>query len=212
MTFLKNALLIVLSLLLSQVLMYYLIDEVIVMFAVSPAPYILGRFLLAFFIYMSLKFLFKEFEVEPIYIDLAMVLYLIFLFSATLYRGDRKTSDYNLMPFDFLSYISEVNLSTFIAALLINMMLFLPGGVYLYIKKIKFAYSWQIVFCSSLLIEVLQFFTKRGSFDVDDLTLNTAGGCLGFLMASMLHNRIAKEKQTTASKLSHRNKYKTEFK
>lgn len=203
MTFLKNALLIVLSLLLSQVLMYYLIDEVIVMFAVSPVPYILGRFLLAFFIFMSFKLLLKEYEVDPIYIDLAFVLYLIFLFSATLYRGDGKTSDYNLMPFDFLNYISEVNLSTFIAALLISVMLFVPKGAYLYIKKIKFAYSWQILLSSSLVIELLQFFTKRGSFDIDDLILNTAGGCLGFLLAKFVYIRITQEKQTTATKLSH---------
>lgn len=203
MTFLKNALLIVLSMLLSQVLMYYLIDEVIVMFAVSPVPYILGRLLLAFFIFMSFKFLLKDFEVDPIYIDLALVLYLIFLFSATLYRGDGKTSDYNLMPFDFLNYITEVNLSTFIAALLISVMLFVPGGAYLYIKKIKFSYSWQILLSSSLVIELLQFFTKRGSFDIDDLLLNTAGGCLGFLLAKIVHIQITQEKQTKATKLSH---------
>ncbi|MEZ0480395.1 VanZ family protein [Planococcus sp. SSTMD024] len=202
MDILRNSILIVLSLFLSQVLMYYIIDEIIVMFAVSPVPYILGRFLLAFFIFTGFKLLFKEFEVELIYIDLAFVLYLIFLLSATLYRGDGGSSDYNLMPFGFLSYFSEVNLSTFIAALLINLMLFVPGGAYLYIKKIKFAYSWQILLYSSVVIELLQFFTKRGSFDIDDLLLNTAGGCLGFLMAKIVHSRITKEKQTIASTLS----------
>ncbi|MDN5709435.1 MAG: VanZ family protein, partial [Planococcus sp. (in: firmicutes)] len=80
---------------------------------------------------------------------------------------------------------------------------FVPGGAYLYIKRIKFAYSWQILLSSSLVIELLQFVTKRGSFDIDDLLLNMAGGCLGFLLTKIVHIRITQEKQTTATKLSH---------
>ena len=39
-------------------------------------------------------------------------------------------------------------------------------------------YSFEL----SLLVEVLQLVTKVGSFDVDDLLLNTVGGILGFLI------------------------------
>ena len=34
----------------------------------------------------------------------------------------------------------------------------------------------------SLLVETIQLVSKVGSFDVDDLLLNTTGGILGFLL------------------------------
>ena len=34
----------------------------------------------------------------------------------------------------------------------------------------------------SLCVEVVQLFTKVGSFDVDDILLNTIGGVLGYIL------------------------------
>ena len=39
-------------------------------------------------------------------------------------------------------------------------------------------YSFEL----SLFVELIQLVTKVGSFDVDDLILNTLGGALGFLV------------------------------
>ena len=44
-------------------------------------------------------------------------------------------------------------------------------------------------FEASVLIEVIQLFSKVGSFDVDDLLLNTIGGCLGYLLCYFLVKR-----------------------
>lgn len=193
----KNFILIVFSLLTSQFVMYYLIDEIIVIFASSSVPYILGRCLLGFVIFGCLKFLMKEFEIDSVYTELAMILYLILLVSITLFKGDSKTYDYNFVPFHFLSYASEVNPSTFIAAVLINVLLLVPLGGYLRIKNIKFAISWQVILYSSLTIEGLQFVTKRGSFDMDDLILNTVGGCLAYFVLGRVYNRILRNKLST---------------
>lgn len=202
MHLLKNFVLIVLSLLTSQFVMYYFIDELIVVFAASPVPYIIGRFFLAFVIFGCFKFLMKEFEIESIYINLAMILYLIFLFSITLFRGNSKSTDSNFMPFNFLTYASEANLSTFTAAVLINMLILAPLGVYLRIKNIKFTFSWQVILYGSLLIEGLQFFTRRGSFDVEDLMLNTIGGGLAYLVVSLIHNQFPKAKLSNSFRKS----------
>lgn len=202
MHLLKNFILIVLSLLTSQFVMYYFIDELIVVFAASPIPYILGRFLLAFVIFGCFKFLMKEFEIESIYINLAMILYLIFLFSITLFRGNSKSTDSNFMPFNFLTYASEANLSTFTTAVLINMLMLAPLGAYLRIKNIKFTFSWQVILYGSLIIEGLQFFTKRGSFDVDDLMLNTIGGALAYLVVGLIHTQIPKAKLSNSFRKS----------
>ncbi|MGM0898092.1 MAG: VanZ family protein [Bacillota bacterium] len=196
---LKNFMLIVIALMVSQFFMYYFIDDVIVMFVNSPVPYIIGRFLLGFTIFVSLKFLLKEFEIDSIFVDLAMILYFILVGSITLYKGNIRSSDYNFIPFNFLNYVSEVNLSISIPAISINLLLLVPLAVYLRIKNIKFALTWKIILSTSLMIELLQFFTMRGTFDVDDLLLNTIGGCLGYFSANLVHNQIAKAKPSNSS-------------
>ena len=106
------------------------------------------------------------------------------------------------MSLNFLSYASEVNLSTFIAAMLINMLLLVPLGAYLRIMNIKFTISWQVILYSSLIIEGLQFFAKRGSFDVDDLMLNTISGCLAYLVACLVPNQILRNKLSNSARRS----------
>lgn len=43
-----------------------------------------------------------------------------------------------------------------------------------------------LTFDFSLLVETIQLVCKVGSFDVDDLLLNTVGGILGYLMFAVM--------------------------
>ena len=67
--------------------------------------------------------------------------------------------------------------------------MFAPMGIFLpmLFAKIK---SWKkyctVVILILLGIEVIQFLTKRGSFDVDDLIFNMTGALLGFWVWSVL--------------------------
>ena len=68
--------------------------------------------------------------------------------------------------------------------LLGNIAAFLPFGFFLPFlsqKNRSFAYVTLISFEFSLLIESIQLVSKVGSFDVDDMILNTLGGSLGYL-------------------------------
>ena len=56
--------------------------------------------------------------------------------------------------------------------------MFLP---WLYGKCRRFALTTMFSFEFSLLVETIQLVFKVGSFDVDDILLNTLGGMLGFL-------------------------------
>ncbi|HHY74732.1 MAG TPA: VanZ family protein [Bacillus bacterium] len=47
-----------------------------------------------------------------------------------------------------------------------------------------------ISFFSIAMIEGLQFFTKRGSLDIDDLILNLVGVCLGYWLYPFLKNIV----------------------
>ena len=65
-----------------------------------------------------------------------------------------------------------------------NIGLFIPFGLYYrYIKKTPSMKPLLLITIFSIgTIEWLQFFTKRGSLDIDDLILNVLGVCLGYFI------------------------------
>lgn len=111
----------------------------------------------------------------------------------TLFKGNTNAYAYNLKPFNFLSNFSDVNFDIFLIQILINLGLFMPLGVLLRLRNKSFSFSLQMVLYGSLAIEIIQFFTKKGSFDIDDLILNTFGGLLGFFITNVIKRlRIAR--------------------
>lgn len=70
-----------------------------------------------------------------------------------------------------------------------NILLFIPFGVLFPIlwNRINTAFKCLLAgFLFSLLIEVIQFITKRGYFQVDDMIFNTLGTLLGYVILSCL--------------------------
>ncbi len=65
-----------------------------------------------------------------------------------------------------------------------NVLIFLPFGFFLPMasKFRSFIAAVSYSFLLSLLIECIQLVTKIGSFDVDDLFLNTLGGAIGYVV------------------------------
>ena len=56
-----------------------------------------------------------------------------------------------------------------------------------YIKyRIKFIRAAFVSFDLSLAIEIIQLLTRVGSFDVDDLILNTLGGVIGYILCAIV--------------------------
>ena len=104
--------------------------------------------------------------------------------------------NYNLIPFRSMStQIKYITQWWALKNLLGNIIPFIPFGFLLPIAYKKFS-STINVFCvgvaSILLIELFQFFTKLGSFDVDDIILNMVGivcGYFMFLLAKFLLKR-----------------------
>ena len=92
----------------------------------------------------------------------------------------------NLIPFDTIHFYLSGNVGYLIALynLGANIGLFIPFGLYYrYIKKTPSMKQLLIITIFSIsMIEWLQFFTKRGSLDIDDLMLNVLGVCLGYFI------------------------------
>ena len=104
----------------------------------------------------------------------------------------------NLVPFRDLIYYTSRRLSWYFWQALLNIVLFLPYGVFLKIGRRKLWASALIGFGSSLLIEAVEYVANRGVFDVDDLILNTLGTVIGYLLAALFFRmrRSKAEKDT----------------
>jgi len=97
------------------------------------------------------------------------------------------TYRYNLVPFKeirrFLVYRENVGFIAFIENLFGNVIAFMPFGFFIPIispRNRKFLNVLALTFLLSLTVETIQLMLKVGSFDVDDLLLNTLGGITGY--------------------------------
>ena len=99
--------------------------------------------------------------------------------------------NYNLTPFRSMStQIEYITQWWALKNLLGNIIPFIPFGFLLPItyKKFRSVISvFFIGFASILFIEIFQFFTKLGSFDVDDIILNMIGIVCGYLMVLVIN-------------------------
>lgn len=110
----------------------------------------------------------------------------------------------NFVPFKtiyFYLFLADINLSIRIENLAGNIIGFIPFGFILpLLSKRVFKLSTVILltFCLSLTYEVLQLVFEFGSFDVDDLILNTLGGILGYFPIKLIRffnkNRLRKKR------------------
>lgn len=127
------------------------------------------------------------------------VVYLIFLayflfFSEEFGRGQvQEGYAYNLVPFKeirrFIVYRDKVGTVSFLLNIVGNVAGFMPFGFFLPIVSRRSRRWYNTVLLSfvfSLCIETAQLALKVGSFDVDDMILNTLGGILGFILYKMV--------------------------
>ena len=128
-----------------------------------------------------------------------ILLLIYFLFLSEEYgRKDFAQRDYqyNLVLFQeirrFWVYRERVGYLAALLNLAGNVIGFLPFGFILPVigKRMKNGFLVTVCgFCLSLFVESMQLIFKVGSFDVDDLLLNTLGTVLGYLAFSVC-NRI----------------------
>ena len=118
-------------------------------------------------------------------LDLIAFSYSIGLLILLFFRPENQYyGSINLIPFKTVMFYLEGRVDLLIAFynLGANIGLFIPFGVYFcYITdKPTVGKLLMISFFSISLIESLQFITKRGSLDIDDLILNLFGVWLGY--------------------------------
>lgn len=121
-----------------------------------------------------------------------------FLFFAEKYGRTMTDREYryNLVPFleikrfwNNRDIVGELAVLTNLAG---NVLGFIPFGAILPVISLRCRGFFRIMLFSfefSLMVECIQLISKVGSFDVDDLILNTLGGILGYILFKIC-NRI----------------------
>lgn len=121
------------------------------------------------------------------------VLYIIFVFYFLLVSesygriGEMQNYRYNLVLFKeikrFWNYREQLGMFATVTNLVGNILIFLPFGFFMPMasRRRNFMVTSVYSLALSLVVEVSQLFLKVGSFDVDDLFLNTIGGMLGYI-------------------------------
>ena len=122
------------------------------------------------------------------------VLYIIFIIYFLIFSdwygrtGEMQEYHYNLVLFKeikrFWEYRDQVGMCAMFTNLFGNVIIVMPFGFFMPMAS-KSSSLFSTVFYSfglSLCVETFQLVTKVGSFDVDDLLLNTIGGLAGYIL------------------------------
>jgi len=113
-----------------------------------------------------------------------------FLFLAEWYgrTGTVEEYRYNLELFReirrFITYREQLGMFAVFANLLGNILIFVPYGFFISMAAERRGFFKTLFFSFglSLCVELVQLATRVGSFDVDDILLNTIGGILGYIL------------------------------
>lgn len=119
-----------------------------------------------------------------------VVLFYFLFFSEEMGRTySEREYHYNLIPFleikRFIQYYEVLGMQAVLLNLAGNVVAFMPFGFFLPVFATRCRTIWNTLLYSfelSVLVELIQLITKVGSFDVDDIILNTLGGILGYIV------------------------------
>lgn len=121
------------------------------------------------------------------------LVYFLFLSDSFGRTAGRSYYLYNLVPFQeikrFILYWDVIGPAMSCINLLGNIVAFIPFGAlirWVLNRRVRWYEAILYTFMFSLGIEVIQLITRVGSFDVDDIILNTIGGYIGFIVYYIL--------------------------
>ena len=138
------------------------------------------------------------------------VLYILFIFYFLLLSdwygrsGEMQEYHCNLELFKeirrFWTYRAQLGMKAVIQNIVGNVLIFVPFGFFMPMasRYRSFLTTAFYGFGISLCVEIFQLLTRVGSFDVDDLLLNTIGGIVGyilFVICNTIRRRHAQRKR-----------------
>lgn len=145
------------------------------------------------------------------WIYIGALVYFLFFAEMLGRAGEARGYYYNLIPLKeirrFLVYRDKLGTTAVFLNLGGNIMIFMPFGFLLPIMSRKLRGFFRVTFLGfelSLAVECVQLVTRTGSFDVDDMILNTIGAMLGFLIYAVIQHK--RDVEADKRRMKERNK------
>lgn len=148
------------------------------------------------------KFVFKQAYSRSLPLNLLLIvcaLVYALIMGYLLFYRDRYFSpeySYNLVPFytikKYIVHRDHFNFDIWFKNIFGNIVLFIPIGIFLPLLRTKYHGAFALAAASSALltaVELTQMVMRVGSFDIDDIILNTLGALLGLMMTNALLRR-----------------------
>ena len=127
--------------------------------------------------------------IRVLFVAYLIVLAYFLFFSERYGRGSNQDYNYNLVPFQeikrFIHNRQYLGVEAFVVNLFGNVLAFIPYGFFVPMVSKANRQFLSVALYSlefSLGIELVQLSFRVGTFDVDDLFLNTLGGALGYVL------------------------------
>lgn len=143
--------------------------------------------LVAFTIYIVLNVLIDKEKIFK-YIDGFIIVYILFLIAITFFKAKLHYHSYTINPIDSFMEIRRDRLGGIIN-IFGNILMYVPIGIYIKEKlslKNNIAILGFVIYITS--VEVIQMLTKTGTFDTNDIIMNT----LGFIIGLSIYNKYKK--------------------
>ena len=128
-----------------------------------------------------------------------MVLTYFLFFSERYGRAGAQIYRYNLVPFReirrYIQYRHLFGWEYFVVNIYGNILAFVPFGFFLPIVSKSNRSFWTVTlygFEFTLGIELVQLSFQVGTFDVDDIIMNTLGAILGYILFALFKKKLKK--------------------
>ncbi|AQM59794.1 VanZ family protein [Clostridium baratii] len=143
--------------------------------------------LVAFTIYIVLNVLIDKEKISK-YIDGFIIVYILFLIAITFFKAKLHYHSYTINPIDSFMEIKRDRLGGIIN-IFGNLLMYVPIGIYIKEKlnqRNNIAILCFIIYIT--FVEVIQMLTKTGTFDTNDIIMNTLGFIIGFSIYNKYKN------------------------
>ncbi|WP_308634641.1 VanZ family protein [Paenibacillus silvisoli] len=103
---------------------------------------------------------------------------------------------YNLVPFRtirlYFDHADSFNAVYWLVNIVGNVAVFVPFGLAIpYLYRVRLIRFTLLCIAALMTLELLQLVLHRGSFDIDDVILNTLGALLGVVLYRMIRKKAA---------------------
>ena len=139
--------------------------------------------LIAFSLYSLFNILINK-ELIIMYANKFIIIYILFLVSITFFKARTNIMSFTFNPLDSIYSLRSGTISSVIN-IVGNLLMYIPIGTYFRYKSIHKTSNLIISFIIYIfLIELIQGLSKTGTFDVNDIILNTLGFIIGMKLIS----------------------------